>query len=46
MEKNGWTMPATIELEYDVPAGSDAVKEDVKCFDYCRRALASGVPDR
>ena len=40
VKKNGWKMPATIELEYEVPAGSDAVKEVVRCFDFCRRALA------
>jgi sugar phosphate isomerase/epimerase len=40
VKKNGWKMPATIELEYPVPPGSDAVKEVVRCFDYCRRALA------
>ena len=33
-------MPASIELEYDVPEGSDAVKEVGKCVEYCRRALA------
>jgi hypothetical protein len=27
VKKNKWTMPATIELEYEVPQGSDAVKE-------------------
>ena len=26
VKKNKWTMPATIELEYQVPASSDAVK--------------------
>jgi sugar phosphate isomerase/epimerase len=40
VKKNKWSMPATIELEYDVPAGSDAVQEVRKCLDYCRRALA------
>ena len=40
VKKNKWTMPATIELEYQVPARSDAVKEVVKCLDYCRQALA------
>jgi sugar phosphate isomerase/epimerase len=40
VKKNGWKMPATIELEYEVPAGSDAVKEVVRCVDFCRRALA------
>jgi len=40
VKKNKWTMPATIELEYEVPAGSDAVKEVVKCLDYSKQALA------
>ena len=40
VKKNGWKMPATIELEYDVPAGSDAVKEVVRCVDFCKKALA------
>jgi sugar phosphate isomerase/epimerase len=40
VQRNRWTMPVAIELEYDVPAGSDAVKEVVKCFDFCKRALA------
>ena len=40
VKKNKWTMPATIELEYEVPAGSDAVKEVVKCLEYCKAALA------
>jgi hypothetical protein len=33
-------MPATIELEYAIPDGSDAVKEVQKCVAYCRHALA------
>ena len=40
VKKNRWTMPATIEVEYDVPQGSDAVKEVRKCLDFCRDALA------
>lgn len=40
VKKNRWTMPATIELEYEVPQGSDAVREVVRCVDFCRRALA------
>ena len=32
--------PASIELEYNVPEGSDAVKEVKKCVEYCRQALA------
>jgi sugar phosphate isomerase/epimerase len=39
MKKNGYKFPATVELEYDVPAGSDAVKEVAKCVEYCRKAL-------
>ena len=40
VKKNKWTIPATIELEYEVPARSDAVKEVTKCLDYCKQALA------
>jgi sugar phosphate isomerase/epimerase len=40
LKKNGWRIPASIELEYDIPEGSDAVQEMRKCVDYCRRALA------
>jgi sugar phosphate isomerase/epimerase len=40
VKKNGWKMPASIEMEYEVPAGSDAVKEVAKCLDYCKKALA------
>jgi sugar phosphate isomerase/epimerase len=43
VKKNKWKMPASIELEYDIPEGSDAVKEVGKCIEYCRRAL-SGAP--
>ena len=41
VKKNKWTMPATIEFEYDVPTGSEAVKEVVKCLQYCKAALNS-----
>src|SRR5262249_52926720 len=40
VKKNRWTMPASIELEYDVPPASDAVKEVQKCLAYCRAAVA------
>jgi len=40
VKKNKWTMPATIELEYEVPQGSDAVKEVARCLEYCKAALA------
>jgi sugar phosphate isomerase/epimerase len=39
VKKNKWKIPATIELEYDIPEGSDAVKEVRTCLEYCRRAL-------
>lgn len=37
-EKN-YAIPATIELEYDIPAGSDAVKETRNCVEYAKKAL-------
>lgn len=40
VKKNRWKMPATIELEYTIPPGSDAVTEVAKCFEYCQKALA------
>jgi len=40
VRRNKWTFPASIELEYAVPAGSDAVKETKKCVEFCRVALA------
>jgi sugar phosphate isomerase/epimerase len=39
MKKKKMKFPATIELEYEIPEGSDAVKEVAKCFEYCRKAL-------
>jgi sugar phosphate isomerase/epimerase len=41
VQKNKWPIPATIELEYQVPAGSDDVKEVAKCLAYCRAALTT-----
>ena len=40
VKKNRWTVPASIELEYEVPEASDAVKEVAKCLQYCKTALA------
>jgi sugar phosphate isomerase/epimerase len=40
ISKNKWTMPGSIELEYDIPESSDAVKEVAKCLEFCRHALA------
>ena len=41
MSRNKYKFPATIELEYDIPAGSDAVKEVAKCLEYARKALGA-----
>ena len=40
MKQERHTYPASIELEYEVPAGSDAVRETVKCLDFCKAVLA------
>lgn len=40
IRKEKWTFPAEIELEYQIPEGSDAVKEVAKCVKYCKEALA------
>ena len=40
MRDNKYKFPATIELEYQVPESSDAVKEVQKCLEFCRKALA------
>jgi sugar phosphate isomerase/epimerase len=41
VQKNKWPMTCDIELEYTIPEGSDAVKEVVKCVEYCRKALVN-----
>ena len=40
MKKRKWSFPASIELEYPVPAGSDAVREVRNCVEFARRTLA------
>lgn len=39
VQKHRYTMPATIEMEYDVPSGSTPVAEVRTCVDFCRRVL-------
>ena len=39
LKEKKYKIPATIELEYDIPAGSDAVKETKKCRDYAQILL-------
>jgi len=41
MKKNRYKFPATIELEYKIPAGSDDVKEVLKCRDYAAAILSA-----
>ena len=36
-----YKIPATIELEYDIPAGSDAVKQTKICMEYAKSALGA-----
>ncbi len=40
MRKEKWTFPADIELEYDIPQGSNAVAETTQCVQFCKQALA------
>lgn len=40
VKKRGWKMPGSVELEYEIPEGSDPVAEVKKCVEYCRAALA------
>ncbi|SOE20721.1 Sugar phosphate isomerase/epimerase [Spirosomataceae bacterium TFI 002] len=39
LQKEGYDIPVSIELEYKVPEGSDAVKEVKKCLEYAKGAL-------
>lgn len=40
MKRKGYTFPADIELEYEVPEGSDPVTEVKRCVEFCKTALA------
>lgn len=40
MKKNKYTFPANIEFEYAIPAGSDAVTEVAKCYEYVKKCFA------
>ncbi len=40
MRANKYSFPATIELEYKIPEGSNAVAEVKKCLEFCKNALA------
>ncbi len=43
VKKNKWKIPGSVELEYNIPEGSDAVAEVRKCVDYCRSALTGAT---
>ena len=36
-----YPIPCSIELEYDIPAGSDAVKETRRCFEFAKKSLGA-----
>lgn len=40
IRQNKYKFPATIELEYKIPAGSDAVQEVRKCLAYAEKVLS------
>ncbi len=39
IKKNKWPINVDVELEYEIPQGSDAAKEVKKCIDYMRNIL-------
>jgi sugar phosphate isomerase/epimerase len=40
MRDNNYKFPATIELEYDIPEGSNAIDEVKRCLEFCRSSLS------
>ncbi len=41
LKEKKFGIPASIELEYEIPADSDAVKETRKCLEYAKHALGA-----
>ena len=41
LKQKKYGIPATIELEYDIPEGSDAVKETKNCLMFAKKALGA-----
>ncbi|NBC65402.1 MAG: sugar phosphate isomerase/epimerase [Bacteroidetes bacterium] len=39
MSEENYDFPATVELEYRVPGGSNAVQEVARCLDFCKESL-------
>jgi sugar phosphate isomerase/epimerase len=44
IQDNQWNIYCDVELEYDIPEGSDAVIETAKCVKYARSLLAKKAP--
>jgi sugar phosphate isomerase/epimerase len=40
MQSNKYKFPASIELEHQIPEGSDAISEVQQCLEYCKKALS------
>ena len=40
IQRNRWPITCDIELEYNIPEGSDAVKEVNRCMEFCKHFLA------
>lgn len=41
MRDQSYAFPATIELEYKIPNGSNPIKEVKKCYEFCANALTT-----
>lgn len=41
LKEKKYDIPATIELEYDIPEGSDAVKETKNCLEFAKKVLGA-----
>ncbi len=41
LKEKKYDIPASIELEYDIPDGSDAVKETRNCLEFAKKALGA-----
>lgn len=44
VNREGYNINADIELEYQIPEGSNAVKEVARCLEYCREVINRPVP--
>ena len=46
MQKKSYNFTATIEREYPIPEGSNAVQEVIRCMDYCLSLIHISEPTR